>query len=400
MGGLHPQLLIPYLRMVDPLKIDKIQLILSLQGIGSLQTEMVTTTLMTCDMTKPNTSCSLETKKNESLFEMPLMVTLIDGPTVLCLTNSAMPSHLLINKIRDCMNNFNTNFEGCLNVREASSSDSNYVEVLAGSGCWSYVGKQGGKQLLNLQPNGCMSCRTIMHEFMHAIGLFHMQSRPDRDDYVQIHFDNIQDGKEHNFNKCESCLTYDVPYDAKSFMHYKYYYFAKDSSKPTISSLSNDFTTQELGASSVLTESDILLLRRMYGCDENFSTTPPPCEKPSWKGDGYCDDINNVASCDYDGGDCCGDSVVTTYCETCECLDPAFATTTEAPAPACKDNWKAKKCQKRKNKGKCNKKKVKKNCQKTCEFCGKDETEMEENEFFDDLFDDDEYSYEMDEDEF
>ena len=79
--------------------------------------------------------------------------------------------------------------------------------------------------------------RTIMHEFMHALGLFHMQSRPDRDNYVQIHFDNIQDGKEHNFNKCESCLTFDVPYDAKSFMHYKYYYFAKDYSKPTISSL-------------------------------------------------------------------------------------------------------------------------------------------------------------------
>ena len=87
-----------------------------------------------------------------------------------------------------------------------------------------------------------------MHEFMHAIGLFHMQSRPDRDDYVQIHFDNIQDGKEHNFNKCESCLTYDVPYDAKSFMHYKYYYFAKDSSKPTISSLvsSNDKKARSL----------------------------------------------------------------------------------------------------------------------------------------------------------
>ena len=139
-----------------------------------------------------------------------------------------------------------------------------------------------------------------------------------------------------------------------------------------------------------------------FSSDENFSTTPPPCEKPSWKGDGYCDDMNNVASCDYDGGDCCGDSVVTTYCETCECLDPAFATTTEAPAPACKDNWKTKKCQKRKNKGKCNKKKVKKNCQKTCEFCGKDEKagriEMEEDEFFDDLFEDEEYLYEIDED--
>ena len=81
---------------------------------------------------------------------------------------------------------------------------------------------------------------------MHAIGLFHMQSRPDRDDYVQIHFDNIQDGKEHNFNKCESCLTYDVPYDAKSFMHYKYYYFAKDSSKPTISSLVSSISIKKL----------------------------------------------------------------------------------------------------------------------------------------------------------
>ena len=43
------------------------------------------------------------------------------------------------------------------NFREATTSDSDYVQVLAGSGCWSYVGKLGGKQKLNLQPNGCMS---------------------------------------------------------------------------------------------------------------------------------------------------------------------------------------------------------------------------------------------------
>ena len=96
--GLHLQPLIPSLRMMDPLKIDKIQLILSLQKIGSLQTEMVTITLMTCDMTKPNTSCSSETKKNENLSEMPLMVTPIDGPTELCLTNSVTPSPLPTNK--------------------------------------------------------------------------------------------------------------------------------------------------------------------------------------------------------------------------------------------------------------------------------------------------------------
>jgi len=37
--------------------------------------------------------------------------------------------------------------------------------------------------------------------------------------------------------------------------------------------------------------------------------------------------------------------------------------------PECKDNWKAKKCQKQKKKGKCGKGKVAKNCQKTCGKC-------------------------------
>ena len=41
---------------------------------------------------------------------------------------------------------------------------------------------------------------------------------------------------------------------------------------------------------------------------------PTDCAVPNWKGDGWCDDENNVASCDFDGGDCCGDDVKTQYC--------------------------------------------------------------------------------------
>ena len=44
------------------------------------------------------------------------------------------------------------------------------------------------------------------------------------------------------------------------------------------------------------------------------------CEVPAFQGDGYCDDENNVPSCDYDGGDCCINPVETTYCTVCECI--------------------------------------------------------------------------------
>jgi len=47
------------------------------------------------------------------------------------------------------------------------------------------------------------------------------------------------------------------------------------------------------------------------------------CSVTSWKGDDFCDDENNNAACEYDGGDCCGGDVDTTYCKQCECLDPS-----------------------------------------------------------------------------
>ena len=39
-------------------------------------------------------------------------------------------------------------------------------------------------------------------------------------------------------------------------------------------------------------------------------------------GDGFCDDKNNNAGCDWDGGDCCDGDL--TYCTDCECLDCAL----------------------------------------------------------------------------
>ena len=72
---------------------------------------------------------------------------------------------------------------------------------------------------------------TIIHEFIHALGLYHVQSREDRDKYVEIKWDNIQEKAKHNFKIHKGSRTFGVPYDPLSIMHYFFYAFAKDSSK-------------------------------------------------------------------------------------------------------------------------------------------------------------------------
>ena len=75
---------------------------------------------------------------------------------------------------------------------------------------------------------------TIQHEFLHALGAYHVQSRPDRDNYVEIKWDNIKESQKHNFKKHSSALTYGLAYDPLSIMHYEYYAFAINKKKPTI----------------------------------------------------------------------------------------------------------------------------------------------------------------------
>ncbi len=53
----------------------------------------------------------------------------------------------------------------------------------------------GGKQILSLDY-GCVNVGVIIHEFLHIIGFFHEQSRPDRDDFITVVYENIVPGFE------------------------------------------------------------------------------------------------------------------------------------------------------------------------------------------------------------
>ena len=60
---------------------------------------------------------------------------------------------------------------------------------------------------------------------MHAAGFWHEHQRYDRDDYVEILWDNVEVGHEHNFDKnvlgVNAANVDNSPYDFESVMHYE-----------------------------------------------------------------------------------------------------------------------------------------------------------------------------------
>ncbi|XP_013399291.2 zinc metalloproteinase nas-13-like [Lingula anatina] len=76
------------------------------------------------------------------------------------------------------------------------SSELEYISIIPDSGCYSEVGRnsRGGSQALSL-ASGCLYKGIIMHELLHALGFYHEQRRADRENYVTIHWDNIEFGR-------------------------------------------------------------------------------------------------------------------------------------------------------------------------------------------------------------
>ena len=67
------------------------------------------------------------------------------------------------------------------------------------------------------------------------------------------------------------------------------------------------------------------ILQNDYFFSKIASTTK--LKKCDHQGDGYCDDINNIADCDFDEGDCCLNSFINQYCsECCSYVNPVNQT--------------------------------------------------------------------------
>jgi len=157
------------------------------------------------------------------------------------------------------------------------TGEANYISIFKGSGCFSSVGNRHvGKQRLSIGTN-CDRIATIEHEFLHALGFWHEQSRSDRDDYVTIMWDRISEGREHNFNTYNDTTSSSlgVPYDYGSMMHYSKNAFRKGT-EPTIVTKIAAFS-DVIGQRMEFSDSDLLKLSRLYNCTEG-STFLDSCD--------------------------------------------------------------------------------------------------------------------------
>ena len=116
--------------------------------------------------------------------------------------------------------------------------------------------------------------------------------------------------------KCDACQPnyFNYPSCQGKFSMYDQIFFLKRKYLSSVSECNCDpvsSTTLECNTDGYCTCKDGFFGKQCdtgIGCGGN----------PGWIGDNICDDANNNAGCNYDGGDCCGDGN-TSYCIECIC---------------------------------------------------------------------------------
>uniref|UniRef100_A0A8C2YWE8 Metalloendopeptidase n=1 Tax=Cyclopterus lumpus TaxID=8103 RepID=A0A8C2YWE8_CYCLU len=152
----------------------------------------------------------------------------------------------------------------CIRFRPSRSSDRDWLSIESQNGCYSFVGRRGGKQVVSLARSGCLYHGTIQHELLHALGFNHEQTRSDRDNHIRVMLQNVQSGMEHNFRKIAT-LNQGTPYDYGSVMQYHKYAFSKNN-QPTMVPIPN--SNVNFGNAKEMSRTDIARLNTLYGCCE------------------------------------------------------------------------------------------------------------------------------------
>jgi hypothetical protein len=146
---------------------------------------------------------------------------------------------------------------------EDANPTGDYVEFVKSSTpgvCWSYYGKVGGRQTIELCSN--FSTGAVIHEIGHTVGLIHEHARPDRNFYIDVFLNNVFTAYLSQFDvwPYTDCF-YFGDFDFNSIMLYDSYAFTGNSLPTMLKKDGSSFFPQTLG----LSDGDIDGVQRVYG---------------------------------------------------------------------------------------------------------------------------------------
>ncbi|KJH43688.1 shTK domain protein [Dictyocaulus viviparus] len=153
----------------------------------------------------------------------------------------------------------------CVRFVARTPLDRDYLYIGKIDGCFSDVGRAGGRQELSLD-DGCLQYDTAIHELMHSVGFYHEHERWDRDNYITILWQNIDREAYDQFGKVDLSESsyYGQTYDYFSIMHYDSLAFSKNGYETMIAKQPG--MTSVIGTAIDFSPIDILKMNLMYQC--------------------------------------------------------------------------------------------------------------------------------------
>ncbi|MBX2885255.1 MAG: M12 family metallopeptidase [Granulosicoccus sp.] len=169
--------------------------------------------------------------------------------------------HTIVNEAIDHWNERSS----ILLVERKSTDDGNndFVRFITGPGCASWVGRQGGTQ--EIWVSDYCTSGSMIHEIGHALGLLHEHTRSDRDQFIDVKWNNIQSDKTFNFEISNSGTADLGPYDYGSVMHYGEYFFSSNGQKTLQPTADTDGVV--IGQRIAASPGDLAAIDRLYQTD-------------------------------------------------------------------------------------------------------------------------------------
>ncbi len=171
-----------------------------------------------------------------------------------------------LSNLNSAIAQFNSSFSNIKFVARTTETDYvnfNFDPNDNSAQCEATIGRAGGEQQVGGSGGSINPCTitTILHEMGHTVGLWHEQTRPDRNTYIAVNYGNVIKGSFYNYDQIYDNSQQNTLFDYASIMEYPAFSFSRNGA-PVIESIPSGIP---LSNPAGYTAADIDGVRRLYG---------------------------------------------------------------------------------------------------------------------------------------